>query len=38
MTRIFAPLAAALLVLAASSPARATMDDDFFGFRRLQQR
>jgi len=37
MTRIFAPLAAALLVLAASSPARATMDDDFFGFRRLQQ-
>jgi lipoprotein-anchoring transpeptidase ErfK/SrfK len=37
MTRIFAPLAAALLVLAASSPARATMDDDFFGFRRQQQ-
>src|SRR3569832_552730 len=37
MTRIFARLAAALLVLAAASPARATMDDDFFGFRRQQQ-
>jgi lipoprotein-anchoring transpeptidase ErfK/SrfK len=37
MTRIFAPLAAALMVLAAASPARATMDDDFFGFRRQQQ-
>jgi lipoprotein-anchoring transpeptidase ErfK/SrfK len=34
MTRIFATLAAALLVLAASSPARATMDDDFFNFGR----
>ncbi|SHN79079.1 L,D-transpeptidase [Bradyrhizobium erythrophlei] len=37
MTRIFATLAAALMVLAAASPARATMDDDFFGFRRQQQ-
>jgi lipoprotein-anchoring transpeptidase ErfK/SrfK len=37
MTRIFATLAAALTVLAATSPARATMDDDFFGFRRQQQ-
>jgi lipoprotein-anchoring transpeptidase ErfK/SrfK len=37
MTRIFARLAAALMVLAAASPARATMDDDFFGFRRQQQ-
>ena len=37
MTRIFAFLAAALTVLAATSPARATMDDDFFGFRRQQQ-
>jgi lipoprotein-anchoring transpeptidase ErfK/SrfK len=37
MTRIFASLAAALTVLAVASPARATMDDDFFGFRRQQQ-
>jgi lipoprotein-anchoring transpeptidase ErfK/SrfK len=37
MTRIFASMAAALMVLAVTSPARATMDDDFFGFRRQQQ-
>jgi len=37
MTRIFAFLAAGLTVLAATSSARATMDDDFFGFRRQQQ-
>jgi lipoprotein-anchoring transpeptidase ErfK/SrfK len=34
MTRIFARLAAALMVLAAASPARATMDDDFFNIGR----
>jgi len=34
MTRIFARLAAALVVLAAASPARATMDDDFFNIGR----
>ena len=34
MTRIFARLAAALMVLAATSPARATMDDDFFNIGR----
>jgi len=37
MTRIFAALAMMLMVLATSSPARATMDEDFFGFRRPQQ-
>jgi lipoprotein-anchoring transpeptidase ErfK/SrfK len=37
MTRIFAFLTAALTVLAATPSARATMDDDFFGFRRQQQ-
>ena len=37
MNRIFAFLAAALMVLAATSSARATMDDDFFGFHRQQQ-
>src|ERR1700759_4853187 len=37
MTRIFAPLAAAAIVLAPPSPARAPMDDDFCGFRRQQQ-
>lgn len=37
MTRIFAFLAAALMVLGGTSSARATMDDDFFGFRRQQQ-
>jgi lipoprotein-anchoring transpeptidase ErfK/SrfK len=37
MTRIFASLAAALMVLAGTSSARATMDDDFFNFRGRQQ-
>jgi len=37
MTRIFAALAVTLLVLVGTSPARATMDEDFFGFRRPQQ-
>jgi lipoprotein-anchoring transpeptidase ErfK/SrfK len=37
MTRIFAALAVTLLVLAGTSSARATMDDDFFGFHRAQQ-
>jgi lipoprotein-anchoring transpeptidase ErfK/SrfK len=37
MTRIFAVLTVTLMALAAISPARATMDDDFFGFRRLQR-
>ncbi|WP_298253242.1 L,D-transpeptidase [Bradyrhizobium sp.] len=37
MTRIFAALAAALIVLSGIAPARATMDDDFFGFHRQQQ-
>ena len=37
MTRIFAALAVALIGLAGIAPARATMDDDFFGFRRPQQ-
>jgi lipoprotein-anchoring transpeptidase ErfK/SrfK len=37
MTRIFAALAVALMVLGSTSTARATMDDDFFGFRRQQQ-
>ena len=37
MTRIFAVLTVTLMALAAASPARATMDDDFFGFRRQQR-
>jgi lipoprotein-anchoring transpeptidase ErfK/SrfK len=38
MTRIFTALAVTLLVLAGTSSARATMDDDFFNFgRRFQQ-
>jgi lipoprotein-anchoring transpeptidase ErfK/SrfK len=37
MTRIFALLAAALIVLVGTSSARATMDDDFFNFRGRQQ-
>jgi lipoprotein-anchoring transpeptidase ErfK/SrfK len=37
MTRIFAYLALVLMVLAGTSPARATMDDDFFNFGRRQQ-
>ena len=37
MTRIFAALALTLMVLAGIAPARATMDDDFFGFHRQQQ-
>jgi lipoprotein-anchoring transpeptidase ErfK/SrfK len=37
MTRSFAVLALALTMLASVAPARATMDDDFFGFRRQQQ-
>ena len=37
MTRTLAALAMALTILAGIAPARATMDDDFFGFRRPQQ-
>ena len=37
MTRIFAVLTVTLMALVATSPARATMDDDFFGFRRQQR-
>jgi lipoprotein-anchoring transpeptidase ErfK/SrfK len=37
MTRIFKYLAVALSVLAGTSAARATMDDDFFNFRGRQQ-
>ena len=37
MTRIFAYLALVLMVLAGTSSARATMDDDFFNFGRQQQ-
>jgi lipoprotein-anchoring transpeptidase ErfK/SrfK len=37
MTRTLAALAMALIILAGIAPARATMDDDFFGFRRPQQ-
>jgi lipoprotein-anchoring transpeptidase ErfK/SrfK len=37
MTRIFKYLAVALSVLAGTSAARATMDDDFFNFRGSQQ-
>ncbi|MGA2054880.1 MAG: L,D-transpeptidase [Bradyrhizobium sp.] len=37
MTRTFAYLAVALMLLAGIAPARATMDDDFFGFRRQTQ-
>jgi len=37
MIRHFAALAMGLMVLAHIAPARATMDDDFFGFRRQSQ-
>ncbi len=37
MTRIFAYLTLVLMVLAGTSSARATMDDDFFNFRGRQQ-
>jgi len=37
MTRSFAYLAVALMLLAGIAPARATMDDDFFNFRGRQQ-
>src|ERR1700733_2821740 len=37
MTRIFACLAVGLMLLAGIAPARATMDDDFFGFHRQWQ-
>jgi lipoprotein-anchoring transpeptidase ErfK/SrfK len=37
MIRHFAALAMGLMVLAHIAPARATMDDDFFGFRRQTQ-
>jgi lipoprotein-anchoring transpeptidase ErfK/SrfK len=37
MTRIFAYLTLVLMVLAGTSSARATMDDDFFNFGRRQQ-
>ena len=37
MTRIFAYLIVALTILAGTSSARATMDDDFFNFRGRQQ-
>jgi lipoprotein-anchoring transpeptidase ErfK/SrfK len=37
MTRTFAYLAVALMLLAGVAPARATMDDDFFGFHSRQQ-
>ena len=37
MTRTFAYLAVALMLLAGIAPARATMDDDFFGFHSRQQ-
>jgi len=37
MTRSLALLAVTLTLLAGTMPARATMDDDFFGFRRQQQ-
>ena len=37
MIRLFAALAMGLMVLAHIAPARATMDDDFFGFRRQTQ-
>ena len=37
MTRTFASLALALMLLAGIAPARATMDDDFFNFGRRQQ-
>jgi hypothetical protein len=37
MTRTFAYLAMVLMVLAGTSSARATMDDDFFNFRGRQQ-
>ncbi len=37
MTRIFAVLTVTLMALVATSPARATMDDDFFGFGRQQR-
>jgi lipoprotein-anchoring transpeptidase ErfK/SrfK len=38
MTRTFAFLAVALMLLVSVAPARATMDDDFFNFGRQQQR